>query len=944
MEQLDIGSLNFNTDELAANALRARTEIDKLSGEISKARKESRESQKVIDLLTQANERLAESGEESSESFQENKKEIEKLNKSIENNTKTIVENESKKRNLNKEQREINKILDLQTKAQKDNTLAVEQSNAILTETFSTQQEAYDLGSAMMALRKRLNPAIEEEAELMEKLSKRVDEANEFQDLYNTKNEERVKGIGKYTESIIEAIKETSGLNDTFKKGGSSSDLFSNGITGAIGGIGGLSKATTAFTAIPLITVVTLLVKGFQFLYEKFKETQGGMDALTKITRPLMAIFDSLMGVAQDLAISLVKMATEPKKALSDFVDFVKNNAMNRLKAFGVIIEAIQNRDFKALRNGIAQGITGVENLEDKIINGAKATKQFMQEAYDKGVQLDQIQKEIENREIALSLRSKEITTEMKAQKLIADDTTKSAEQRTAAIAEQTKLAQELAQHEQGILDLKIKQEEITQSLNDTSRKDEKRLNELKGEREETENRLTETIAQNLGVEKELRTQLANQAKEARKERINALLEEKNAALDLFILRNEGMQESLQEEIDFFRDIQDQKSEILKKQMENDLMSKVAYETEIEKLQIETNKKEAEAVVFYATEKLNAEISNLQKIQSERKRFSDESFEEEKNLLEAIKNEDLRIAKERVEAGLITRNEYNDYVLELETESQTKMSELDKAFETQRSEDRKLARLLENEAILMGIDEQFELEQEKLNQQRELKLIELSEQREQGLISEQNYLESLKNLNQEYAKDQEKIDEAVADNKVNLMSDAFGNISSILGKNSTEGKFFASAQAAVDTYAAANKALAAYPPPFSYIAAGAAIVQGLGNVAKINSIKTQKYDGGYTGDGGMFTRTGYNHAGEVVFNQQDVKQLGGVNAVERIRPTSGSFSGMPTGNGNLTPDSVNWSAIASILGDNVRTGSMQGVRSGISGASDDARVKEMATF
>jgi len=63
------------------------------------------------------------------------------------------------------------------------------------------------------------------------------------------------------------------------------------------------------------------------------------------------------------------------------------------------------------------------------------------------------------------------------------------------------------------------------------------------------------------------------------------------------------------------------------------------------------------------------------------------------------------------------------------------------------------------------------------------------------------------------------------------------------------GKGFAYAQAVVDTYAAANKALAAYPPPFSYIAAAASIATGIANVAKINATKFERRDtGGFLGD------------------------------------------------------------------------------------------------
>jgi hypothetical protein len=47
----------------------------------------------------------------------------------------------------------------------------------------------------------------------------------------------------------------------------------------------------------------------------------------------------------------------------------------------------------------------------------------------------------------------------------------------------------------------------------------------------------------------------------------------------------------------------------------------------------------------------------------------------------------------------------------------------------------------------------------------------------------------------------------------------------------------------MDTYAGANKALAAYPPPFGAIAAGTVIVAGLLNVKKILSTKLPKMPG-----------------------------------------------------------------------------------------------------
>lgn len=48
-------------------------------------------------------------------------------------------------------------------------------------------------------------------------------------------------------------------------------------------------------------------------------------------------------------------------------------------------------------------------------------------------------------------------------------------------------------------------------------------------------------------------------------------------------------------------------------------------------------------------------------------------------------------------------------------------------------------------------------------------------------------------------------------------------------------------------------------------------------------------EGGYTGDGGKYEAAGIVHKGEVVFSQDDVRRAGGVEAVEAMRVSGGSF-------------------------------------------------------
>jgi predicted nucleic acid-binding Zn-ribbon protein len=105
-------------------------------------------------------------------------------------------------------------------------------------------------------------------------------------------------------------------------------------------------------------------------------------------------------------------------------------------------------------------------------------------------------------------------------------------------------------------------------------------------------------------------------------------------------------------------------------------------------------------------------------------------------------------------------------------------------------------------------------------------------------------------------------------------------------------KAFASASALISTYKSAQLGYEAAFLPVPTVASPAlgaanvalAIAQGLANVAAINEV--QFAEGGYTGPGGKYQPAGMVHAGEVVWNQEDVARAGGPAAANAMRPTA----------------------------------------------------------
>lgn len=94
---------------------------------------------------------------------------------------------------------------------------------------------------------------------------------------------------------------------------------------------------------------------------------------------------------------------------------------------------------------------------------------------------------------------------------------------------------------------------------------------------------------------------------------------------------------------------------------------------------------------------------------------------------------------------------------------------------------------------------------------------------------------------------EQKIGDDIADwedaneqDKLSRIDDQINQSKQMFAENTLAYKVLATAQASMDTYKAANVALAAFPPPYNFVAMGATIAAGLANVLKINEVKFER--------------------------------------------------------------------------------------------------------
>jgi hypothetical protein len=123
----------------------------------------------------------------------------------------------------------------------------------------------------------------------------------------------------------------------------------------------------------------------------------------------------------------------------------------------------------------------------------------------------------------------------------------------------------------------------------------------------------------------------------------------------------------------------------------------------------------------------------------------------------------------------------------------------------------------------------YEAELDLFNQIREL-------EREE-LIAREVSAEALLAFDKQTEAARLQITRSSQEERLGIISNALGTVAGLFNENTIAFKAVSVAQAVIDTYAGATKALATYPPPFGAIAAGTVIAGGLINIRKILATK-----------------------------------------------------------------------------------------------------------
>lgn len=441
-----------------------------------------------------------------------------------------------------------------------------------------------------------------------------------------------------------------------------------------------------------------------------------------------------------------------------------------------------------------------------------------------------------------------------------------------------------------------------------------------------------------------------------------------------------ALEEETKRQLDIARETASQKAEIAKTELaeyilnnaekykddktllQKKLQDQLSYWDEVRKLQQQANNAEESAKILSIDQKIDEinkkkelgkqlnenDLNELRNLDLEKQNIHKEYYNKEIELnnqtnekkKELNKNYEAQVQEQRRLSQAIA---FQQRILDLESQNASEFS-IRKVQEEQRFQD-ELATWAEQNQIKLDLDEDKYISDQEIQLQRD----ELQNQYnltkdENEKLRVKNQLDALDFLTAQSAENQKRIEQAKEHAKLQAISDTLGQAASLFAEHTAAYKALSVAQATINAYLGVTKVLAEYPGPIGWAMAAVQIAVGLANVAKIVSVKPKAargmvIEGPSHAKGGVpiMTPNGMIEAegGEVIINKRSsalyARELSAINQAGGGIPLAKNGgvigSNLATVQNSFT-QSIDFTEMANIIGEKVLEGSALGTQNG----------------
>ena len=202
----------------------------------------------------------------------------------------------------------------------------------------------------------------------------------------NTKQaEQSLQGVNSEIKETQQVSGELTGSLDKMTGGAITKfTAFKGTLKGVTGGFKSLRVAI-------LSTGIGALIVAIGALTAAFTGSEEGQNKFAKIMTVIGALTGNFVDLLADLGEKIIEVFENPKQAITDFANLIKENITNRFEGMlelipqlGKAVKLLFSGEFaeagEVAANAAAKVVLGVEDITDKIESATQATKEFVKE------------------------------------------------------------------------------------------------------------------------------------------------------------------------------------------------------------------------------------------------------------------------------------------------------------------------------------------------------------------------------------------------------------------------------------------------------------------------------------------------------------------------------------------------------------------------------------
>jgi len=430
---------------------------------------------------------------------------------------------------------------------------------------------------------------------------------------------EQIDEVSKSAEGLNENLKETEKTTEkTSKAVKKTKDTFGD-LPGPIGGVisalKDTGKAMYALVANPIGAVLAAIAATLFTLFKAFTSTNDGADRFDSTLAGLKTGLDVVLNSLSKFAEALIGLFENPKQALIDFSNLIKENITNRFEGLIELVPALGNAinllfkgEFKAAgkvaTDAVGKVALGVENVTDKVVGAIDEIKKISAEATKaakESARIETILQGVEDAERSLRVERSKQQKQMAAARLLMEDDTASFEDRIKALQQVAAGEEALAAKE--LVIAKQRANAIAQRNKLTSASDEAlaqeaeaiaRVNELEAESVMRRRKVVKSIEslnnQKVAAEKAAAKEIED-SKKQEQERLDKEFEDKNKATENFYKKQQAL---LLEKNLSDQELKKQQQDLELQELNDKLQNAQKYSKDTESIELDLAKKKVD--------------------------------------------------------------------------------------------------------------------------------------------------------------------------------------------------------------------------------------------------------------------------------------------------------------------------------------------------------------